>query len=119
MIGWLTDSIGKKTKTTIFDLGDTIAILIPQGLLKNNSLKPGSFFAGSIRFGEFKKTKKLPEDLVDALKTKGVTLEILTDSERRHALLFLAESANPSIRMSRIETIVETCADAKSLKRNG
>ena len=119
MVGWLSGSTRKAAKTVAYDLGETIAVLIPQSLTERENLEPGERFAGSIRFRDFKKPKQLPQDLVDALKAKSVTFDFLSDSERRHALMYLAESENPSIRMSRIETIVEACAATKKLKGNG
>lgn len=97
--------VGAQTVSVRILTLDDVTVLIP---LSGDVLEPhDGRFSGILSVEVGGRRPKIPEDLAEAARARGLHIAALDEAELRYALTFLGEATTDAIRGQRIEAILQ------------
>jgi hypothetical protein len=106
---------GRTYSTHAFRLPHEATVVVPKRACADLGLKLGVSLGFDLSVRDVGRSQTVPPNLNEALRRAGASLDVLTEAERRQALMLVREAATEEVQQVRIDALVRACLEkAKS-----
>ncbi|MGG0646525.1 hypothetical protein ABE083_06630 [Bacillus mycoides] len=99
-----------KYKGLLTELQENVYITLSPGWMNACNLKIGDLVEVNLKILEIGlPSQKVPVEVLTKLNEKGISIDILSPSEKQQLFSSVAESRTPEIREKRIQAIINAC----------